>query len=165
MSFLSHLFLLSHFFPPTHYKQRGFGSCAVKVGLGSTCLCIFFGEGRARIQDTNVFVLLLTAGISGIVLKERILNRQCRALVHKHLVVSKLKRDPQLWELSTPSTLTASPIQGATGSPSRVNPESLIHRHEIYWSHDTFYLPACKQKITPRKFIIVVITSERAGPL
>lgn len=112
-----HTYFFYHiFFPPTHYKQRGFGSCAVKVGLGSTCLCIFFGEGRARIQDTNVFVLLLTAGISGIVLKERILNRQCRALVHKHLVVLKLKRDPQLWELSTPSTLTASPIQGATGS-------------------------------------------------
>lgn len=53
---------------------------------------------------------------------------QCRALVHKHLVVLKLKRESHLWELSTPSTLTASPIQGATGvlaSQSRIfNPST-----------------------------------------
>lgn len=60
-----------------------------KVGLGSTCLCIFFGEGRARIQDTNVFVLLLTAGISGIVAEGE--DSQTGSVVHSCTSISSCR--------------------------------------------------------------------------
>lgn len=100
------------------------------------------------------------AGISGIVpLGEDSQLLQCRALVHKHLPVFESEEWVLNFGNSLPPQLSPrfAPFKKIEGGGSKIPPLSsssqswklLIHRHEIYRSHDTFYLLARQTKDHP----------------